>query len=206
MRIIKAGATSQSIYLEVLDSTSSSGARKTGLAWNTSSLRAYYVRNGGSATAITLATLAAANSSYSSGGFKEVDATNMPGLYRLDVPDAAIAAGVPSVVIQLGGATGMVEVPIEIQLVTADFQDSVRLGLTALPNAAAEASGGLFTRGTGSGQINQDANGRIDCNVKTWIGGTIPAVNVTGVPKVDVVDWNGSAASQTWSGNPPKAF
>jgi hypothetical protein len=39
------------------------------------------------------------------------------------------------------------------------------LGLTALPNAAAEASGGLYTRGTGAGQINQDANGRIDVNV-----------------------------------------
>lgn len=33
-----------------------------------------------------------------------------------------------------------------------------------LPNAAAEASGGLFTRGTGAGQINQAANGQIDAN------------------------------------------
>lgn len=36
---------------------------------------------------------------------------------------------------------------------------------TALPDAAAEAAGGLFTRGTGPGQINQDANGRIDVNM-----------------------------------------
>jgi hypothetical protein len=63
-----------------------------------------------------------------------------------------------------------------------DLADSVRAGLTALPNAAAEAAGGLYTRGTGGGQINQDANGRVDANVKTWIGGAIPAVNVTGVP------------------------
>lgn len=58
-------------------------------------------------------------------------------------------------------------------------------GWTALPDAAAEAAGGLYTRGTGAGQINQDANGRIDANVKTWISGAIPAVNVTGVPLVD---------------------
>lgn len=46
-----------------------------------------------------------------------------------------------------------------------DFSDLVRLGLTALPNAAAEAAGGLFTRGTGAGQITQHANGKIDANV-----------------------------------------
>ena len=183
MRFMKAGATSQSIYLEVLDSTSTTGGRKTGLAYNTSSLTAYYVRNGGSATAITLATLAAANSAYSSGGFKEVDATNMPGVYRLDLPDAAVASGATSVVVTLKGATGMVQVSAEIQLVTFDPQDSVRMGMTALPNAAAEAAGGLFTRGTGAGQINQDANGRIDVNLKAAAGTnvTLDANNVLNV-------------------------
>jgi hypothetical protein len=36
---------------------------------------------------------------------------------------------------------------------------------TALPAVAAEAAGGLFTRGTGAGQINQAANGMIDTSV-----------------------------------------
>src|SRR5437588_12948996 len=101
MRVITKGKTSQSIYVNILDSTSTTGARKTGLVFNTSGLIAYYVRNGGSATQITLATLAAANSAWSSGGFKEVDATNMKGVYRLDVPDAAFASGAESVVITL---------------------------------------------------------------------------------------------------------
>lgn len=47
-----------------------------------------------------------------------------------------------------------------------DLNDSVRAGLTALPNAAAEAAGGLYTRGSGAGQINQQANGQIDVNVE----------------------------------------
>ena len=51
-----------------------------------------------------------------------------------------------------------------------DFSDAVRMGLTALPNAAAEAAGGLFTRGTGAGQIKQSANGQIDTNVVTTVG------------------------------------
>lgn len=168
--ILKAGATSQSVYVEVLDSTSTTGGRKTGLAFNTASLTGYYVRQGGSAVAITLATLAAANSAFSSGGFKEVDATNMPGVYRLDIPDAAIAAGVASVVVTLKGATGMVQISKEITLTAVDLQDTVRAGMTALPNAAAEAAGGLYTRGSGAGQITQDANGRIDVNLKAILG------------------------------------
>ena len=73
-----------------------------------------------------------------------------------------------------------------------DFSDLVRMGLTALPNANAEAAGGLYTRGSGAGQLNQDANGRVDVNPVAWKGGTIVTPNVTGVPVVDVVDWRGT--------------
>ena len=142
-RIIAKGAVDQTIYVEILDSTSTTGGRKTGLVFNTASLTGYYVRNGGSATAITLATLAAANSAHSDGGFKEVDATNMPGVYRLDLPDAAVASGADSVVVTLKGATGMAQVSAEIQLTAVNNQDAVRGGMTALPNAAADAAGGL---------------------------------------------------------------
>lgn len=38
-------------------------------------------------------------------------------------------------------------------------------GFSALPDAAAEAAGGLYTRGSGAGQINQSANGQIDANI-----------------------------------------
>lgn len=52
-----------------------------------------------------------------------------------------------------------------------DFDDAVRGGMTALPNAAAEAAGGLYTRGGGAGQINQPANGQIDTNPVALGGG-----------------------------------
>lgn len=57
-----------------------------------------------------------------------------------------------------------------------DLADGVRAGLTALPNAAAEAAGGLYTRGSGAGQINQPANGSVDTNSKTWNGLTTVAL------------------------------
>lgn len=56
-----------------------------------------------------------------------------------------------------------------------DLSDSVRMGLTALPNAAAEAAGGLYTRGSGAGQINQPANGQVDANVAAMTNGVITA-------------------------------
>lgn len=40
------------------------------------------------------------------------------------------------------------------QIVNYDSGDSTRLGLFSLPNAAAEAAGGLITRGTGTGQLH----------------------------------------------------
>ena len=57
-------------------------------------------------------------------------------------------------------ATNCVPVTINALATAADPTDSVRFGLTALPNAAAEAAGGLYTRGTGAGQIAQDEIGR----------------------------------------------
>lgn len=62
-------------------------------------------------------------------------------------------------------ATGCDDYNVEFAVVAFDPFDAVRLGLTALPNAAAEAAGGLYTRGSGAGQINQQANGQVDTNI-----------------------------------------
>lgn len=167
-----AGSTSVSVQVFIQDSSVSTGAGLTGLAYNTASLVASYVQPAGSRTAITLATLAAANSAWSSGGFKEIDATNCPGLYRLDIPNAALT-GATHVTIHLKGAASMVPCLLEVELVAYNPFDAVRLGLTALPNAAAEAAGGLFTRGTGAGQIAQDANGRVSVNLVAILGTTL---------------------------------
>jgi hypothetical protein len=74
-----------------------------------------------------------------------------------------------------------------------DLSDSVRAGLTALPNAAAEAAGGLYTRGTGAGQINQPANGQIDANVVKF-GGT-NGTFASGRPEVNTTHVAGASVS-----------
>lgn len=194
MKWLKKGATSQSIDIWIKDSSSGVGAGLTGLLYNSAGLVWYYHRPGGSPTAITLATLATITTAWSSGGFKEVDGTNMPGMYRIDVPDAVIASGVDRVYMELKGATNMEPVPIEIILTAMDPQDAVRAGLTALPNANAEAAGGLYTRGSGAGQINQGTNGQIDANAAKIAGTT--AVLTGGILDVNAKTADAAVATQ----------
>jgi len=113
---VKKGTTSKTIAVFIPDSSQTDGRGLTGLAYNSAGLVASYWRPGGSRTAITLATLASVTAAYSSGGFIEIDATNMKGWYRLDLPDAVLATGADVAGVHLQGATNMAPVPLEIQL------------------------------------------------------------------------------------------
>lgn len=139
---IKVASTSQTVNVFIQNSSSTTGAGLAGLAFDSAGLTAYYALPRAAPVSITLATLAAVTSGFSSGGFKELDATNMPGWYRFDIPDAALASG-RFVGIHLKGATNMAPLPLEIELTAWNNQDAVRGGMTALPNAAADAAGGL---------------------------------------------------------------
>lgn len=87
---IYAGDTDKTIYIRLRDSTT--GLAKTGLAYNSTGAVCSYVLPGAARAAITLATQTVTGA-HADGGFVEVDATNCKGLYRLDLPDAAIASG-----------------------------------------------------------------------------------------------------------------
>jgi len=58
----------------------------TGLAYNTSGLKAYYMKTGLGSTSISLVDQTS-NGLYTAGGFCEIDSTSMPGIYRLDLPN-----------------------------------------------------------------------------------------------------------------------
>ena len=86
---------------------------------------------------------------------------------------------------------------VVFQIVAHDPADGVRLGLTALPNAAASAANGLPTFGTGSGQINV-AGGRADANV-TYYGGAAGTFS-GGIPAVNLIQWRGVQPNALTSG------
>lgn len=142
------GKTSATVTVFIRNS--STGAPLTGLVYNTSGLVCSYAIDQNARVAVTLATLAAANSAWSSGGFKEIDATNMPGMYRFDPPNAALATG-EGVSFSFTGASALCN--FEFDLWSVNIQDTVRLGLTALPNVASGAAGAIITNGTGTAQL-----------------------------------------------------
>jgi len=152
-RWIKAGLTDQTIDIFVLDSSSTTGTGLTGLTHSTSGLTCYYRKGAtGSSTQLTLATQTVGGA-HSDGGFVAIDGTNMPGLYRLDLSDTMVAAE-GMLTIYLRGATNMAPVVAELEIVDVDIYDSVRLGLTALPNVASGSAGAIITSGTGTAQLS----------------------------------------------------
>lgn len=157
-RPVVAGTTDVSVIIRIVDSAD--GTPETTVVYNTAGIDIRYRRDGATDTAITEATLATLDAAHADGGFLHIG----NGYYRVDLPDAACAAGVNGVLVH-GTVTGMVVIGCYVPLLAVNPYDAVRMGMTSLPNAAAAASGGLFTRGTGAGQINQDANGRIDVNL-----------------------------------------
>lgn len=221
---IRAGTTSKRIPVFIADSSSTTGAGKTGLAFDTASLVWYYWREDAGNVAGTAVTLATATlGTFTSGGFKEKDSTNMPGDYELGIPDAALAAGAKWVKMMLKGATNMAPLPILIELTSAEPDGSLDAG-----TAAAIANGTITLRsGHGlassnsflvvlTGGTNAFAKSRImaysgtgdvfnvdpawNANGETLPSGTItyavyplPPNAATTIPGVNVTQWNSAA-------------
>jgi hypothetical protein len=139
---IAPGSTSQSIelYLGV-----------TGLTFNTAGLAAYYVRNQSAPVAITLVTQTATGA-WTSGGFAEISSSLVPGVYRLDVPNAAFAAGASDVTIVMRGASGTNGAVLTVTLSSG--------GLTAAQTAAAvlDAVGSSYVTAGSIGYSIQNSN------------------------------------------------
>ena len=118
-RKFKGGLTSLSLPVVVYDTTSTTGAGLSGLTHTTSGLILEYRRAGQSTwTSVTL--VSKTLGTYVSGGI--VANGSRAGRYEVDIPDAAIAAGVRMVEICLRGAANMHPVDIEIELDAVDYQ------------------------------------------------------------------------------------
>jgi hypothetical protein len=139
---IAPASTSQSIELFL-------GA--TGLAFNTAGLAAYYVRNQAAPVAITLVTQTPTGA-WTSGGFAEISSSLVPGVYRLDVPNAAFAAGASDVTIVVRGASGTNGAVLTVTLSSG--------GLTAAQTAAAvwDATVAGYNTATNFGGVMMETN------------------------------------------------
>lgn len=103
---VLAGSTDVSTYFQL--SLLADGADATGLTITDIDLQ--YTRTGETPTAKVDATaLAATNTAHTDNYAIEIDATDQPGLYRVDWPDAAFATGVREVILTVKCATAFTE-------------------------------------------------------------------------------------------------
>jgi len=131
---IAPGSTSQSIELYL-------GA--TGLTASTSGLSARYNRTRTASVDIPLVARTIAQA-WTSGGFAEVDATNMPGVYRLDLPDAALAAGADDVTIVVRGASGTNGAVMTVKLSSGGLTEAQTAGAVWNSARASYTTAGTF--------------------------------------------------------------
>lgn len=154
LSIVK-GATSVLVRIFIQDSTSTTGAGKTGLtAASFTGTKAYVARDDDGNAAGTAVNLTdATRGTWSSGGIKEKDSTNMPGVYEFGLTNASIATGSRSCTYEFIGS-GIAPLLLEIELTGIDNQDAVHGGMTAIPNTAVTTNGSLLTSGTGTAQVS----------------------------------------------------
>ncbi len=114
------GSVGNIVVFRIEDSAATTGAGKTGIAWNTSSFVAWYSVDGAAPVQITLAL--GVVGTWSSGGFVAVDGTNMPGTYELGVPNAVYASGGKNATILLWGASGGSPAHVDIDLTAINNQ------------------------------------------------------------------------------------
>jgi hypothetical protein len=179
--IITVGSTSQLTDVFMQDSTVTTGAGKTGLAYNT--VTCYYKRQGESSwTAVSLVTMT--QGTWTTRGFIEGDATHAPGMYEFGIPDACLAAGAKWCDFMFT-ATGAAPCPMRVMLTVDDLQNATKTadvqtiktraitdpgGTVAIgTNVAQVGSAMLITAGTSAGQLDV-TSGVVKSNLAQILG------------------------------------
>lgn len=189
MEDILIGSTDRTILVFISDPASTDGSGKTGLV--AANLTVSYTRvetdndvtiNDVTSSLNNLASLTAAHNDW---GVIEVSSTLAPGLYRLDIADAVFASGAWYAVVYVEITTGAAAAtPKAFKLVAYNPLDGVRLGLTSLPNAAADGAGGLPISDAGGldldakvGALTFTVSNKVDANITAIAGSTSAATN-----------------------------
>lgn len=117
---IQAGATDVTRYIMIADSAD--GTAETGVT--ITNLDQQYIRSGAAPAAkVDMTAHSAIDDTHADNKGYEVDSTSSPGLYRIDWPDAAFAAGVDHVILVVSG-TGFAPAIEEVQLIGPDPTDT----------------------------------------------------------------------------------
>jgi len=182
---VRAGQTDVSVTIRIVDSTD--GTPETGVVFNTSGLDIQYRRETAASVAITEVTLAALTTAHTDGGFLHIG----NGYYRVDLPDAACAAGVAGCLVH-GTCTGMVVLGCYIHLNTENASDvwaTATRTLTAATNITSDGTAAPTATAVAAIQADTDD-----------IQARIPSSLSSGRMKVDVQAVAGVVVQTSGSG------
>jgi len=188
---VDVGQTDYTVLIKILDSSSSTGAGKTGLT--ASDLNAYYTRvetdNDVTITAISLSDLSALTDAHTDGGILEVSSSNAPGLYRIDLPDGVFLSGAWSAVISItdAGSNDVASLDLEFQLTTPSLRLKKNVAFNDFMFAMFDSNGDPATGLTITAARIIDGGSLVSCsNNASEIG--------SGVYKIDLAasDLNGN--------------
>lgn len=170
------GSTGRIAWVFLPDSTSTVGAGKTALTNASAGLNVTVRREKSAAVTTytganigTIATLGTwANPGTGKVNFKEVDSTNLPGIYELHFVDALFDTGDTSRwVAGMIAAAGVAASPFELALDAVDAQDSAAFGLSRLDAAISSRStlGGTAQSGDNFARLGAPAGASIAADI-----------------------------------------
>lgn len=142
-----------------------------------------YLRQGGVRVGQAASDLGAVNSAFSAGGLKEVDATNQPGLYRIDWPDAAFATGADWVALTAKVASSFVwnqtvplaplNYPANVMQLNADSPALVALFRSVSGYIVGQAQTGTLTALEFTSTLSGYADEALFNKQGVWVSGTL---------------------------------
>lgn len=226
----KRGQQSIILRIKILDSSASDGSGLIGLTSSSSGLLISTIADNESTAVVysgsnietitTLGTFSAPSSGKV--GFKEVDSTNHKGIYELQIVNSRFAVtSAKSLLISISGAANCVQTDFVVALTDLDPYDSIRAGLTALPNVSSGTAGAVITSGTGTSQLSVNSGFVIGNTIRTgtaqagnsnsitldssasstndlYKGQTVQILSGTGVGQArTIVNYNGNTKSAT---------
>lgn len=153
MKLIRGvGATSEIWQLFIARSSSTTGAGLTGVTSTAASgLTGSYHRNTDNGPSV-LSLVNMARGVFTSSGWTEISATQMPGWYQFCPPNAALAPGAQSVAFHFAGVANMADLPLEVQLTRWNSDNTQDMGVAAFSGVTLAA--GVHSGATvGAGNI-----------------------------------------------------
>jgi hypothetical protein len=116
-KVVPINEVNYSEYLYIQRNNTLNNQPLTGLGFSSAGLKAYYCRRDNAGVGITLRSISAGDP-WLSGGFVELDSTNLPGYYRLDIPNEVFSSGYVEDITNLiiSGASNMAPTVLNYQI------------------------------------------------------------------------------------------